>query len=493
MSLVITYNLVCTMKFGNIANEVKEKMTLFTLQQQAQQFELSKELFYNGHYEDAEKLFRLVIESAEQHQDYATYVSGIIWLNRTFINQSKTEKLYTTLFLLNPLIKVYGTDEDYYFYRFHQALFNKEYSIGDTPKEFEQLFHDLLQTKHYNLIFLVGSNLLLTYLEDESTEKGILLYYQLEEMIPQLPTTNKMTLFMHSIYAFLLFYLKEDFEMCQKLLHKITQSENITIVENVRYMYNICAALLEAQIGDIHAAKVLFHDSLTQTDQLKYIRQELTLWVRTLKKFGLYEDVIYYQDIIINVLETQYTHEISAIRREAIEEQSRQFYEGKIYIDQLTNVKNRNFYEELLAKQQRVKNYTVAVLDIDKFKSINDTYGHSIGDDAIKLLAKTLSDWTPKHDISIIRFGGDEFIILMPYSYNEIATLIKNLHDIVLSTPLIIQSSIEIPLSISIGIGYTNEHYKTIAELFEVADQAVYAAKVTRGTIVAQETSHVDH
>ena len=77
---------------------------------------------------------------------------GIIQIYLTFVNQSKTEKLYTTLFLLNPLIKTYGTDEDYYFYRFHQALFNKEYSIGDTSKEFEQLFHDLLKTEHYRTI-----------------------------------------------------------------------------------------------------------------------------------------------------------------------------------------------------------------------------------------------------------------------------------------------------------------------------------------------------
>ena len=157
----------------------------------------------------------------------------------------------------------------------------------------------------------------------------------------------------------------------------------------------------------------------------------------------LYEDVIYYQGLMITLLETQYAKEVGQVRKESMKELSRQFYEGQLFVDQLTGAKNRNFYEHLLSKQQRVKNYTIVVLDIDRFKKINDTYGHTLGDEAIKFVASHLLKWTPKHDISIVRYGGDEFILLIPYRYEEFRESIQQLHDKILTTPFYIQKQMK--------------------------------------------------
>ena len=200
----------------------------------------------------------------------------------------------------------------------------------------------------------------------------------------------------------------------------------------------------------------------------------------------LYEDVIYYQGLMITLLETQYAKEVGQVRKESMKELSRQFYEGQLFVDQLTGAKNRNFYEHLLSKQQRVKNYTIVVLDIDRFKKINDTYGHTLGDEAIKFVASHLLKWTPKHDISIVRYGGDEFILLIPYRYEEFRESIQQLHDKILTTPFYIQKTDEtINLSVSMGIGYTNDYYHSVGNLFEIADTAIYEAKKTRSTIVS--------
>lgn len=200
----------------------------------------------------------------------------------------------------------------------------------------------------------------------------------------------------------------------------------------------------------------------------------------------LYEDVIYYQGLMITLLETQYAKEVGQVRKESMKELSRQFYEGQLFVDQLTGAKNRNFYEHLLSKQQRVKNYTIVVLDIDRFKKINDTYGHTLGDEAIKFVASHLLKWTPKHDISIVRYGGDEFILLIPYRYEEFRESIQQLHDKILTTPFYIQKTDEtINLSVSMGIGYTNDYYYSVGNLFEIADTAIYEAKKTRSTIVS--------
>lgn len=461
---------------------------LFTLQEQQQHFEAAQSFFLQGNYKEAEPLLRLVIESAFQHQDYPTYVSAIIFLNRTFINISQFDKMHSFLLILAPFISEHGTPEDYYYYRMHQVIFNNHYLIGDVVADYEALLNDSWTSEDKNLTFLIASNLIYTYIEKNEIERGIALFEKLEHAYQGFEFTNKMTLYMHYIYAFLLFYLKEDYKQCQLMITTIQENPKVHIVDSFSYMLDICNGLLQAQIGDIHVAKEVFKQGVEKTDNLLHIRFEMKLWVDTLKKFDMKDDVILYQDMLIRLLDKHYDSEMSAMRKQSMEDRSRQFYEGQIYVDQLTNVKNRNFYEDLLAKQQQVKNYTVAVLDIDHFKSINDTYGHTVGDEAIQFVAKHLAQWNPHHDISVIRFGGDEFILLMPYPIEEMKLELQLLHQQMMHTPFHIKKlQQQIPISISMGVGYTGERYQTIDVLFEAADKTIYEAKRSRGAIIISE------
>lgn len=215
--------------------DVKTMKKLFTIQQQNEQFELAKEAFLNGHYEESEAMLRLVVESAFQHNDYKTYVSAIIWLNRTLINTAQLNELYTLLLILNSLIKKYGTQEEYLFYRMQTVIFNNYYDIGDTMEQFEELFEEALQTEEYTAIFLIGSNMLLTYCEKNEVDKGIELYYRLKRLFEKYDSPNKMTHFMHTIYAFLLFYAKGDYKACGELMAYIDDNRNITVVDSFAY------------------------------------------------------------------------------------------------------------------------------------------------------------------------------------------------------------------------------------------------------------------
>lgn len=457
---------------------------LFTIEEQEEYFILGKQHFLNGNYKEAEPLFRLAIESAFQHRNYQTYTSSMIWLNRTLVNTQQINKMYPLLLILNPLIKEFATDEDTYYYRLHKATFNYHYLIGDPIAEFEHLFEDILPTENKFMVLMIGSNLLFTYLEHEEIDKGIALFYRLEALYIAHVTENKLASFMYLIFGFLLLYSKEDYTACQKLLYEIEHSGNIVIIESFAYNFSICKALLEIQFGEIETAKSYFEKGLTQVSNLIHVRYQLKLWVHELKKLGLKDDVIYYQDKLIHLLEAHYAAEMSAMRKETMDEMSRQFYEGQIYVDQLTNVKNRNFYENLLSKQQQVKNYTVAVLDIDHFKSFNDTFGHTVGDEAIKFIASHLSNWNTRHDISIVRYGGDEFIILMPYPFSEMEIPLRSLHERIMnSTFYIKKGNLEVEISISLGIGHTEDTYEMIDVLFERADTAIYKAKEMRATI----------
>lgn len=458
---------------------------LLTIKQQEEYFMLGKHYFLNGKYKEAEPLFRLAIESAFQHSDYQTYTSGMIWLNRTLINTQQINKMYSLLLILNPLIKEFATEEETFLYRLHKATFNYHYLIGDPIAEFEQLFEDTLLTEDKSLVLLIGSNLLFTYLEHEEIDKGISLFYRLEPLYVTYGTHNKLTSFMYLIFGFLLLYSKENYTICQKILYEIEHNDHIVIIESFAYNFSICKALIEVQFGKIETAKSYFEKGLTQVSSLIHVRYQLKLWVHELKKLNLKDEVIHYQDKLVYLLEAHYAAEMSAMRKETMDEMSRQFYEGQIYVDQLTNVKNRNFYENILSKQQQVKNYTVAVLDIDHFKSFNDTFGHTVGDEAIKFIAKHLLKWNTHHDISIIRYGGDEFIILMPYPFSEMELPLRSLHETIMNSSFYVKKEKkEIPISISLGIGYTEDAYEMIDLLFERADTAMYQAKETRSTIV---------
>ena len=86
-------------------------------------------------------------------------------------------------------------------------------------------------------------------------------------------------------------------------------------------------------------------------------------------------------------------------------------YNRKLYTDPLTGVYNRRYYEEQLSGLS--KEFSIAMLDVDDFKNINDTYGHKAGDDSLCNIVTTISSLLVEDD-SLIRYGGDEFLLLFP-------------------------------------------------------------------------------
>ncbi|WP_299805730.1 GGDEF domain-containing protein, partial [Sulfuricurvum sp. RIFOXYD2_FULL_44_160] len=95
--------------------------------------------------------------------------------------------------------------------------------------------------------------------------------------------------------------------------------------------------------------------------------------------------------------------------------------------DVLTQVANRFKFDQVLehsiALSQRYgRPLSIMIIDVDHFKAVNDTYGHLIGDEVLKKLAKILSDGIRKSDV-IARWGGEEFVVLLPDS--ELTSAVK--------------------------------------------------------------------
>ena len=148
--------------------------------------------------------------------------------------------------------------------------------------------------------------------------------------------------------------------------------------------------------------------------------------------------------------------------------------------DFLTGVYNRRYFyddmnEYVAYAEERAEPYAVAMLDIDHFKQINDTYGHDGGDKALKTLAKKLIDETKKGDL-VARFGGEEFcIVLKNVSNEEAVKFFVNLRAGIANCKVRLKKE-QIKFTVSIGVAFSRSDYG-LDELLELADEALYRAK----------------
>jgi diguanylate cyclase len=148
--------------------------------------------------------------------------------------------------------------------------------------------------------------------------------------------------------------------------------------------------------------------------------------------------------------------------------------------DVLTGIPNRQAYEEHLASEiARSKRYgtplSMVVWDVDKFKTINDNYGHAGGDRVLKVVAELLSNRVRETDF-VARYGGEEFVMLMPGTTAESAMQVANkLRSDIEQTPFHFHDT-RVAVTISAGVAQFHQN-EMVTSLFERADAALYAAK----------------
>jgi len=147
--------------------------------------------------------------------------------------------------------------------------------------------------------------------------------------------------------------------------------------------------------------------------------------------------------------------------------------------DFLTGAFNRRYFFDagslLFNKSKRKnENLAVAMLDIDKFKSINDTYGHPVGDVAIKEIQRILSETLRSADL-FARFGGEEFCVLLDnISLADTETLFEKIRE-TFEKNMITVDDLTFSYTVSIGVKYGLD--ETIYELVNRSDEALYEAK----------------
>ena len=174
----------------------------------------------------------------------------------------------------------------------------------------------------------------------------------------------------------------------------------------------------------------------------------------------------------------------SSIKRKIVE---RKFYKEANH-DELTGLANRRFFLDYLSmtleKANRWKRTeTLMFIDLDKFKAINDTYGHDAGNFALQIAAERMKDNLRKGDM-VCRYGGDEFTILLDNRCDDsrdVATHIAEKLITALNQPFEFNGQ-QINFSASIGIALYPDHSTDATSLIKTADKAMYTSKKNGGT-----------
>jgi diguanylate cyclase (GGDEF)-like protein len=150
--------------------------------------------------------------------------------------------------------------------------------------------------------------------------------------------------------------------------------------------------------------------------------------------------------------------------------------------DPLTGLYNRRHFsrviEQLFAEAQRYgKDLSVVMIDMDGFKPINDGYGHQVGDQLLMLAGKVISANMRRMDVAA-RYGGDEFVILLPHaSESDARSVAERIREQFRVASAALLHTVE-GVTMSIGIGSLAHHKCSGADqLVATADAALYAAK----------------
>lgn len=170
-------------------------------------------------------------------------------------------------------------------------------------------------------------------------------------------------------------------------------------------------------------------------------------------------------------------NEIEILKRDLIEQASR---------DPLTNLYNRRYFDvavqrELARCEREAKPLTLILMDLDHFKNFNDHYGHAAGDVCLRVVANSIQDSAKRATDLAVRYGGEEFLLLLPDTDDEDAMrMAEDLRAAVEKLAMEHRHSPHGLVTLSLGVAVNKPEYQQDAQqLIRSADVALYAAKAS--------------
>ncbi|MDD5438767.1 MAG: sensor domain-containing diguanylate cyclase [Candidatus Omnitrophica bacterium] len=155
--------------------------------------------------------------------------------------------------------------------------------------------------------------------------------------------------------------------------------------------------------------------------------------------------------------------------------------ERRSVLDGLTGIYLRRYFldrtvEEMQRSERMKLKFSILMLDIDKFKKCNDTYGHMVGDMVLRVIAQTIKESIRELDL-VARYGGEEFSVILPDTGEHGALYVSERIRAAIEAKTITAYDETVKVTVSIGISIYPDHGSTINQLLSEADSALYLSK----------------
>ena len=259
------------------------------------------------------------------------------------------------------------------------------------------------------------------------------------------------------------------FDVCEQLLHTMQTQQDERRVE-LRRLVALVRDTVQLLVGDgdafssdISQAATRFN-ALLRINDVQQLKQRLTAEVGDLQRLATARQQQWRQTVeMFEARIVSLEKQLVAVQHEAS-------------LDAVTGIANRRHFEQALreALQSTPREFIVAVLDIDDFKTVNDTGGHAAGDAVLQAVAQALKSSVRKHDL-VARLGGDEFAVLgRMVSLRDAEPRIKS----IVASVATLSTNLEHPARVSVSCGLAEYCAgDTLESLLRRADQALYEAK----------------
>ncbi len=271
-------------------------------------------------------------------------------------------------------------------------------------------------------------------------------------------------------------YTKEKngvYEGCNKAFEELVSISKENIIGRCDYDFNskrVADQFREEDIKCLNAKRKI----LTVSQRLDDYGIEQWYEVVKAPYYNINNDIVGVISIGRNITEKKNMEN----KRNALKKKAEEY----AYIDYLTKTNNRNYFnvyvDEIWQSCKKADSY-VLVLDINKFKRINDEKGHVVGDEVLKEVGKSLNELKSKGDL-VIRYGGDEFLVFLFHrDENGVKQYIEKLrHQIKKNCSVNFMLASSDACEISLAIGYTEFDFnKSVDEIIGIADQNMYKDK----------------
>lgn len=287
-----------------------------------------------------------------------------------------------------------------------------------------------------------------------------------------------------TILSLLLDNIAREKSASQEFLYALNDAlAAVREVVSESYNHNQRSFQLKTQLNrEINSRVDNVGEAIIDTDDIVDLKARLTEQLNSIRSALARKEALEQREqaLLRKSMETM-RKELNELSNEANTYKERLFEQQKLnLLDSLTQLPNRAALEERMELEYR--NYQrhksplwIAIADIDHFKSINDSFGHSTGDKTLQVIAMALKNSLRDTEF-VARYGGEEFVLILPdIDDNDIAQLLNRVREKVKNIPFKFKNQ-RITVTVSIGAARVMGN-ELIHETFERADAALYKAK----------------